>query len=50
MSNQTLTHLVFVFPELLLVLLGGCLILGRYTGYRLSEFWRFRAVLTGKDP
>ncbi|WP_348673016.1 inactive transglutaminase family protein [uncultured Abyssibacter sp.] len=49
MSNPLLTHLVFVFPELLLVLLGACLILGRYTGYRLSEFWRFRAVLAGKD-
>ena len=49
MSNPTLTHLVFVFPELLLVLLGGCLILGRYTGYRLSEFWRFRAVIAGKS-
>jgi hypothetical protein len=30
-------HLVFVFPELLLVRAGGTLLLGRYTGYRLLE-------------
>ncbi len=30
------------FPELLLVLLGAILLLGRYTGYRLSELVRFR--------
>lgn len=48
MSHPALVHLIFVFPELLLVLLGGCLLLGRYTGYRLAEFWRFRAVLMGR--
>lgn len=48
MSHPVLVHLIFVFPELLLVLLGLCLLLGRYTGYRLAEFWRFRAVLMGR--
>ena len=47
MSNDTLAHIVFVFPELLFVLLGITLVLGRYTGYRLSEFWRFRSVILG---
>ena len=32
----------FYFPELLLVLLAGILLIGRYTGYRLSELFRFR--------
>lgn len=30
------------FPELLLVLLAGILLIGRYTGYRLSELIRFK--------
>ncbi len=36
-------HLIFVFPELLLVVLAANLVMGRYTGYRLTELWRFRA-------
>ncbi|MES2996525.1 MAG: UUP1 family membrane protein [Verrucomicrobiota bacterium] len=32
----------FYFPELLLVLLAGILLIGRFTGYRLSELVRFR--------
>jgi hypothetical protein len=34
-----------VFPELLLIVLAVTLLLGRYTGYRLTELWRFRAAL-----
>jgi hypothetical protein len=30
------------FPELLLVVLSIILLIGRYTGYRLSELHRFR--------
>jgi hypothetical protein len=45
MSNKLLGHLVFVFPELLLIVLAANLLLGRYTGYRLTELWRFRASL-----
>jgi hypothetical protein len=37
-----LEHLLFMFPELLLVVLGMTLLLGRYTGYRLLELKRFR--------
>jgi hypothetical protein len=33
----------FYFPELLLVLLAGILLIGRYTGYRFSELIRFRS-------
>jgi len=47
MTIKTVEHLIFVFPELLLVILAMTLLLGRYTGYRLTELWRFRA-LAGK--
>jgi len=47
MTIKIIEHLVFVFPELLLVILAMTLLLGRYTGYRLTELWRFRA-LAGK--
>ena len=36
-------HLVFVFPESLLIVLAFTLLVGRYTGYRLTELRRFRA-------
>ncbi len=42
MNQPDLVHLMFVFPELLLVVLGLSLLMGRYTGYRLSELRRFR--------
>ncbi|MFH2012119.1 MAG: UUP1 family membrane protein [Pseudomonadota bacterium] len=44
MSIEYLRHLVFVFPELLLVLLAGTILLGRYSGYRLLELYRFKAL------
>tara|TARA_B110000503_G_scaffold138080_1_gene223543 strand:+ start:1173 stop:2699 length:1527 start_codon:yes stop_codon:yes gene_type:complete len=42
MSNHVVEHLTFNFPELMLSLLGVILLLGKYTGYRLSELYRFR--------
>lgn len=50
MTNPTLNHLFFVFPELLFCLLAITLLLGRYTGYRLTELWRFRAALKFERP
>jgi len=47
MSSRYLGHLVFVFPELLLLVLAITLLIGRYTGYRLLELWRFRAAFRG---
>ncbi|MGM0677166.1 inactive transglutaminase family protein [Ectothiorhodospira marina] len=43
MINPYIDHLFFVFPEMLLIALAVTLLLGRYTGYRLSELVRFRA-------
>ena len=45
MGQDWLEHLVFTFPELLLVILALTLLAGRYTGYRLLELRRFRALV-----
>lgn len=50
MSNEVLRHLIFVFPESLLIVLAFTLLLGRYNGYRLTELWRFRAFLLDSPP
>jgi len=42
MKADITKHLFFNFPELLLSVLGLTLLLGHYTGYKLSELWRFR--------
>jgi hypothetical protein len=44
MSNQYVEHLTFNFPELLIALLGVILLMGKYTGYRFSELYRFREM------
>ena len=46
MSSEQLTYVMFVFPEMLLVLLGLSLWMGRYTGYRLTELHRFRSLVS----
>ena len=45
MGMDWLEHLVFTFPELLLIVLAVVLLLGRYTGYRVSELKRFKALI-----
>lgn len=45
MSNNNVEYLMYHFPELLLVLMGLCVLMGRYTGLRLSELWRFRSLV-----
>ncbi|RMG43034.1 MAG: hypothetical protein D6719_04610 [Candidatus Dadabacteria bacterium] len=44
---ETLQYIVFMFPETLLVVLALALLLGRYSGYRLLELGRFRALTRG---
>jgi len=46
MTYRYTEHLFFTFPELLLVLLAATLLMGRYSGYRLFELFRFK-VLAG---
>jgi hypothetical protein len=45
MSDPFVSHIAFNFPELLLVVLAVIIILGRYSGYRLSELLRFRSMV-----
>jgi len=44
MGMAWLEHLIFTFPELLLVILALVVLAGRYTGYRLTELRRFKAL------
>lgn len=44
MTLDLVQHLVFVFPELLLIVLGLTIVMGRYSGYRLNELIRFRTL------
>lgn len=44
MNVRVVEHLAFVFPELLLIVLAATLLLGRYTGYRLTELRRFKVL------
>ncbi|MCV6589144.1 MAG: inactive transglutaminase family protein [Marinobacterium sp.] len=45
MTNNIVEHLTFNFPELLLVILALNLLLGQYTGYRLTELVRFQPLI-----
>jgi hypothetical protein len=47
MGITWLEHLIFVFPELLLLVISITLLIGRYTGYRLLELRRFKALAPG---
>jgi len=42
MDNSLVGHLSFNFPELNLIVLALIMLMGRYTGYRLLELYRFR--------
>lgn len=41
-KNQIIEHVMFFFPELLFILFGITLLLGRYSGFRLIELYRFK--------
>jgi hypothetical protein len=45
MGMAWLEHLIFTFPELLLVILAFVMLVGRYTGYRLTEIRRFKELV-----
>lgn len=45
MTREIVEHIMFHFPELMLVILAATLLLGRYTGYRLMELKRFKAMV-----
>lgn len=45
MTNNWIEHITFSFPEVLLIVLGVLLLLGQYSGYRLTELRRFRDLV-----
>ena len=45
LANRGLTDWLFAHPEGLGLVLAAHLLIGRYTGYRLSELYRFRDLL-----
>jgi hypothetical protein len=48
MNHPNLMHLMFNFPELLLVVLAGCMMFGSYNGYRVAELLRFKDLVKNK--
>lgn len=44
MTERHVSYWVFAYPELLLVVLAVILVIGQYTGYRLSELRRFEPL------
>ncbi len=49
MTNNLVEHFMFTFPETLFILMAICLLMGRYTGLRISEIWRFRHMSQQKQ-
>lgn len=45
MGSHTVQYMVFTFPEWLLLVLAVILLLGQYTGYRISELKRFSPLV-----
>jgi len=45
MSDPFVSHIAVNFPELLLVVLACIIMIGRYSGYRLSELIRFKSMV-----
>lgn len=45
MKVPPIVYFVFTFPGILLILVGFMLAMGRYRGYRLTELFRFKALL-----
>ena len=48
MSARPVQHIFFAFPEMVLVLMALTLLIGRYTGYRLVELFRFKVLAEPK--
>ena len=49
LNHEPLQLVFFMYPELLLVVAAAQILLGRYTGYRLLEFYRFRNLRSSSE-
>jgi len=45
MTNEFMQFWTYTFPEFLLAVLGLIILIGRYSGYRLSELYRFASMV-----
>jgi hypothetical protein len=48
LNTPGLAYHLFCFPETLGIIIAVQLLIGRYTGYRLTELWRFRELLNDR--
>jgi len=49
MSSLALQMIVVFFPESYLLVLAAAIYLGRWTGLRVAEFYRFRRLIFGAN-
>jgi len=49
LSIHQIQEFFFAFPETLFALIAVQVLLGRYTGYRLTEYFRFSSFINGKS-
>jgi hypothetical protein len=49
LSGRLVTTIMFRYPELLGIALAAQMMLGRYTGYRMSELYRFRDLIGSSE-
>jgi len=49
MTSSVMQFWTFNFPEFLLAVLGVIILVGRYSGYRLSELYRFASMVKKHD-
>jgi len=48
LRSEAVGHLVLTYPEIHFFTIAAFIIIGRYTGYRLTELWRFRDLAKDK--
>ncbi len=48
LRSQAIGQLVLTYPEIHFFTIAAFIIIGRYTGYRLTELWRFRDLVKEK--
>ena len=48
LRSQAIGQLVLTYPEIHFFTIAAFIIIGRYTGYRLTELWRFRDLVQDK--
>ncbi len=44
-ANESIRHIMFAFNELNILILAVIMLLGTYTGYRLTELFRFKSLV-----